>query len=292
LTPTERLFHNDVRVYVNAFDEGITSMGNKLAWAGLVIIGVLVGTALLAPFLAPYDPLAIDLKGELEGPRTGHPLGQDKLGRDILSQIIYGTQVSLAVGLVVVGISLIIGVALGAMAGYWGGAFDTILMRIVDILLAFPGILLAIALAGILGPSLKNIILALCVLGWVGYARLVRGQVLAEKNREYVLAAKALGGTHSRIIIRHILPNVFAPVIVEATFGLAGVILAESSLSFLGLGPQDVPTWGRLLNEGAQYLLFAPHVATFPGMAIMLTVLGFNFLGDGLRNKWDVKRTA
>jgi len=258
-------------------------MGNRLAWAGLVVIGLLVVTALLAPFLAPYDPLAIDLRGELEGPRAGHPLGQDKLGRDILSQIIYGTQVSLVVGLVVVGISLIIGVSLGAMAGYFGGVFDTLLMRIVDILLAFPGILLAIALAGIL---------ALCVLGWVGYARLVRGQVLSEKNREYVLAAKALGGSHRRIIIREILPNVFAPVIVEATFGLAGVILAESSLSFLGLGPQDVPTWGRLLNEGAQYLLFAPHVATFPGMAIMLTVLGFNFIGDGLRNRWDVKRTA
>ena len=267
-------------------------MGNRLAWIGLAIIGLLLVTALLAPFVAPYDPLAIDLRGELEGPGAGHPLGQDKLGRDILSQIIYGSRVSLVVGLVVVGISLLIGVSLGAAAGYFGGAFDTILMRIVDILLAFPGILLAIALAGILGPNLRNIILALCVLGWVGYARLVRGQVLAEKNREYVLAARAIGASHPRIILRHILPNCFAPVIVEATFGLAGVILAESSLSFLGLGPQDVPTWGRLLNEGAQYLLFAPHVATFPGIAIMLTVLAFNFIGDGLRNRWDVKRTA
>jgi peptide/nickel transport system permease protein len=267
-------------------------MGNRLAWVGLGIIGLLLVTALVAPFVAPYDPLAIDLRGELEGPGVGHPLGQDKLGRDILSQVIYGSRVSLVVGLVVVGISLLIGVSLGAAAGYFGGVFDTLLMRIVDILLAFPGILLAIALAGILGPNLRNIILALCVLGWVGYARLVRGQVLAEKNREYVLAARALGASHPRIILRHILPNCFAPVIVEATFGLAGVILAESSLSFLGLGPQDVPTWGRLLNEGAQYLLFAPHVATFPGIAIMLTVLGFNFIGDGLRNRWDVKRTA
>jgi peptide/nickel transport system permease protein len=267
-------------------------MGNRLAWIGLGIIGLLLVTALLAPFLAPYDPLAIDLKGELEGPGVGHLLGQDKLGRDILSQIIYGSRVSLVVGLVVVGISLLIGVSLGAAAGYFGGVFDTILMRIVDILLAFPGILLAIALTGILGPNLRHIILALCVLGWVGYARLVRGQVLAEKNREYVLAARAIGANHPRIILRHILPNCFAPVIVEATFGLAGVILAESSLSFLGLGPQDVPTWGRLMNEGAQYLLFAPHVATFPGIAIMLTVLGFNFIGDGLRNRWDVKRTA
>jgi peptide/nickel transport system permease protein len=267
-------------------------MGNRLAWIGLVIIGLLLVTALLAPFLAPYDPLAIDLRGELEGPGAGHPLGQDKLGRDILSQIIYGSRVSLVVGLVVVGISLLIGVSLGAAAGYFGGVFDTLLMRTVDILLAFPGILLAVALAGILGPNLRNIILALCVLGWVGYARLVRGQVLVEKNREYVLAARALGASHPRIILRHILPNCLAPVIVQATFGLAGVILAESSLSFLGLGPQDVPTWGRLMNEGAQYLLFAPHVATFPGIAIMLAVLGFNFVGDGLRNRWDVKRTV
>jgi peptide/nickel transport system permease protein len=265
---------------------------NRLAWIGVAIIGLLLVTALLAPLLAPYDPLAIDLKGELEGPRAGHLLGQDKLGRDILSQIIYGSRVSLVVGVAVVGISLLLGVSLGATAGYFGGIFDTALMRIVDILLAFPGILLAIALAGILGPNLRNIILALCVLGWVGYARLVRGQVMAEKSREYVAAARALGASHQRIIIRHILPNCFAPVIVEATFGLAGVILAESSLSFLGLGPQDVPTWGRLMNEGAQYLLFAPHVATFPGIAIMLTVLGFNFIGDGLRNRWDVRRTA
>ena len=267
-------------------------MGNRLAWVGVIIIALLIGTALLAPFLAPHDPLAIDLTGELEGPRASHLLGQDKLGRDILSQVIYGSRISFMVGLLVVGISLVIGVAVGALAGYFGGVVDTMVMRIVDILLAFPGILLAIALTGILGPNLKNIIFALCILGWVGYARLVRGQVLAEKNREYVLAARALGGSHFRIILRHILPNVFAPVIVEATFGLAGVILAESSLSFLGLGPQDVPTWGRLLNEGVQYLLFAPHVATFPGIAIMLTVLGFNFIGDGLRNRWDVKRTA
>ena len=267
-------------------------MGNRLAWIGLIIIGLLLVTALLAPLLAPYAPLAIDLTGELEGPRQGHLLGQDKLGRDILSQIIYGSRVSLVVGLVVVGVSLVIGVTVGSMAGYFGGIFDMILMRIVDILLAFPGILLAIALTGVLGPSLKHIILALCVLGWVGYARIVRGQVLAEKNKEYVMAAKALGGSHTRIIVRHILPNCFAPVIVEATFGLAGVILAESSLSFLGLGPQDVPTWGRLLNEGTQYLLFAPHVATFPGIAIMLTVLAFNFIGDGLRNQWDVKRAT
>lgn len=266
--------------------------GNRLFSIGVVIISLVLLTAIFAPMIAPYDPLAIDLAGELRGPRQEHPWGQDKLGRDILSQVIYGARVSLLVGLVVVGISLLIGVTLGAIAGYFGGVLDVLLMRIVDILLAFPGILLAIALAGILGPHLKNIIIALSILGWVGYARLVRGQILAEKNRDYVVAARVLGAGHARIIICHILPNCVAPVIVQATFGLAGMILAESSLSFLGLGPQDVPTWGRLLNEGANYLLFAPHVATFPGVAIMLTVLGFNFIGDGLRDRWDIKRVT
>ncbi len=267
-------------------------MGNRLAWVGVVIIAFFSVTAIIGPLIVPYDPMHIDLAGELEGPSRTHLLGQDKLGRDILCQIIYGCRVSLLVAVVVVSISVVLGVVAGAMAGYFGGAIDVIMMRVVDILLAFPGILLAIALAGVLGPSLKNIIIALSLLGWVGYARLVRGLILAERNREYVIAAKALGEGHIRIIFRHILPNCFSPIIVEATFGLAGVILAESSLSFLGLGPQDIPSWGRLLNEGVQYLLFAPHVATFPGVAIMLTVLGFNFLGDGLRDLWDVNRTA
>jgi len=265
---------------------------NRSILIGGAIVTALVGVAIFAPFLSPYDPYTIDLTSELEGPSPSHPLGQDKLGRDILSQIIYGARVSLLVAITVVGCSLALGTFIGALAGYWGGIIDSLIMRAVDVLLAFPGILLAIALTGILGPSLRNLILALSLLGWVGYARLVRGQVMAERSKEYVLAARSLGAGPFRVIFSHILPNVMAPVTVEATFGMAGVILAESSLSFLGLGPQDVPTWGRLLNEGSHFLLFAPHVATFPGLAIMLTVLGFNFLGDGLRERLNVKRWA
>ena len=257
---------------------------------GTGIIASLVVLALLAPILSPYDPRAIDLDGELSEPTLSHPLGQDKLGRDILSRILYGARVSLVVGFVVVAISLLIGVAVGSVAGYFGGALDQVLMRIVDVLLAFPGILLAIAITGIMGPSLGNIIFALCLLGWVGYARIIRGQILAVKERDFVLAVRAIGAGHTRIIVRHLLPNTMAPIIVEATFGIAGAILAEASLSFLGLGPQDVPTWGAMLNEGADYLLFAPHIATFPGLAIMTTVLGFNFLGDGLRDWLDVRK--
>ena len=263
---------------------------NRLLTLGGTIIAFLVTVSLLAPVLAPYDPGALDLEGELEGPSRAHPLGQDKLGRDLLSRILFGARVSVIVGFSVMGISVLLGIAVGSVAGYFGGVIDQVLMRLVDILLSFPGILLAIAITGILGPSLANVIFALCVLGWVGIARIVRGQVLSEREREYVLAARVLGASPTRIIVRHILPNVLAPVIVQATFGVAGIILAEASLSFLGLGPQDVPSWGGMLDEGADYLLFAPHLATYPGLAIMITVLGFNFLGDGLRDLLDVRR--
>ena len=263
---------------------------NRLMVLGTVIVGGLVFTALFAPVLAPYDPAVIRLDGELDGPGRAHLLGQDQLGRDILSRIIYGARVSVAVGFTVVAISMCLGTLIGSLAGYFGGVTDQVVMRVVDILLAFPGILLAIAITGILGPSVVNVIFALCVLGWVGFARIVRGQVLSVRTSDYVLAARAIGAGPARIIGLHILPNVMAPVIVEATFGIAGVILAEASLSFLGLGPQNVATWGSMLNEGADYLLFAPHVATFPGVAIMIVVMGINFLGDGLRDMLDVKR--
>ena len=256
---------------------------------GVLIVLIFILTALFAPALAPYDPDAIDLAGELEGPSSAHLLGQDKLGRDILSRVIYGTRVSLLVSFYVITISMVIGVIIGSISGYKGGAYDMIIMRVIDVLLAFPGILLAIAIAGVLGPSLKNVIIALCALGWVGYTRLVRGQVLSLREREYVLSAKALGAKDFYIIFKHILPNTLSPVIVTATFGVAGVILAESSLSFLGLGPQDVPTWGAMLNEGAEFMLFAPHVSIFPGLAIMFTILGFNFIGDGVRDYFDPK---
>ena len=264
---------------------------NRLSIVGLCIVVALLFVAVFAPHLAPFDPFEQSLEGGLSTPTWEHPLGQDKLGRDHLSRIIYGARISVFVGLVVVGISLIIGTFIGSMAGYTGGFVDEFFMRIVDILLAFPGILLAIAMTAVLGPSLNNVILALCITGWVSYARIVRGQVLAEKEREYVVAAKALGANPIRIVAVHILPNILSPLIVEVTFGMAGVILAEASLSFLGLGAQPpTPSWGSMLNEGRQFLLVAHHMTTFPGLAIMLVVLGFNFLGDGLRDALDVRK--
>jgi len=264
---------------------------NKLAIAGLFIIGSLIFAAIFAPYLAPFEPFEQSLRGGLKPPSLEHPLGQDKLGRDNLSRIIYGSRISVCVGLFAVSISLLIGTTIGSVAGYLGGWIDELFMRIVDIFLAFPGILLAIALTAVLGPSLHNVILAICVTGWVSYARIVRGQILTVKEREYIVAAKAIGANPLRIIMIHILPNILSPLIVEATFGMAGAILVEASLSFLGLGAQPpTPSWGSMLNEGTQFLLIAPHTTTFPGLAIMIVVLGFNFLGDGLRDTLDVTK--
>ncbi len=264
---------------------------NKLAIAGAVILLFLILAAIFAPQLAPYDPLEQKVIEGLSPPSAAHWFGQDKLGRDIFSRMIYGSRISIWVGLATVSISLSIGMAVGAISGYYGGLIDELFMRIVDILMAFPGILLAIAMVAVLGPGLNHVILALCLIGWVGYARLVRGQVLFLRELDYVTAARALGATPARIIVFHLIPNLLAPVIVEATFGMAGAILAEASLSFLGLGTQPpTPSWGAMLNDGRDYLLFAPHHTTFPGLVIMLVVLGFNFVGDGLRDYFDVKR--
>lgn len=258
---------------------------------GLVVAALLAFSAAAAPLVSPDSPTRQALREGLRGPSPGHPFGQDRLGRDVLSRIIYGARVSLWVGIVAVGVSAGMGLAVGAVAGYRGGLFDDLFMRLVDILQAFPGILLAIAFAAVLGPSLFNVILALSLIGWVGYARLVRGQVLAARGREYVVAAAALGAADARILLRHLIPNTFAPVLVEATFGMAGVIVAEASLSFLGLGTQPpTPSWGAMLNEARQYLLVAPHLTIFPGLAIMVVVLGLNFLGDGLRDLLDPRR--
>jgi peptide/nickel transport system permease protein len=261
---------------------------------GRLFLGLAVGLllilclgALFAPLLAPSPPEALELAGALEGPSFGHPLGQDRLGRDVLAGILYGGRTSLAVGFAAVALSLTFGTLVGLAAGYLGGWFDELSMRIVDVLLAFPGILLAVALAGVLGPSVRNVILALSLLGWVGFARLVRGEVLALKHRDFVLAARVIGASPLRIASRHILPNLAGPLAVQATFSVASAILAESSLSFLGLGPQDVPTWGSMLSQGVDYLLFAPHLALFPGLAITATVLGINVLGDFLRDRLD-----
>lgn len=264
-----------------------------LAALGLLILLLLVVVALFAPYISPYDPTAIRLAEGLSGPSITHLLGQDKLGRDILSRIIYGARISLYVGVATVMLSAFVGTVVGAVSGYAGGVVDEVVMRLIDILLAFPGILLAVAVMAILGPSLNNIVIALTVLGWVGYARLVRGQVLALREFEFVLAARALGADARRIITRHLLPNVLGPVIVQATFGMAGAIVAEAGLSFLGLGTQPpTPSWGSMLNDGREFLLTTPHLTTFPGLAIMTVVLGLNFLGDGLRDILDPKSRA
>lgn len=266
---------------------------HRLSLVGLVITTVFIFTALFAPLIAPYSPSAQNLAKDLRPPSPAHPLGQDKLGRDILSRVIYGSQISLQAGFFAVGVSLVVGLIIGGVAGYLGGWVDEVVMRGVDILLAFPGILLAIAASAVLGPSLRNVILALSFIGWTGYARLVRGEVLSLKEREFVKAAEALGASRARILARHILPLVMAPLLVQATFGIAGMIVAEASLSFLGLGVQPpTPSWGAMLNEGRPFLLVAPHLTLYPGLAIMLTVLGLNFLGDGLRDLLDVRSTG
>lgn len=254
--------------------------------AGAILL-LLAFCALFAPLVSPVDPTLLDPAGGLEGPSLSHPLGQDKLGRDVLAGLAFGARVSLTVGLLVVAVSLAIGLTVGFVSGYLGGWVDELIMRLVDILLAFPGILLAIALAGVMGPSLKNVVFALCVLGWVGFARLTRGEVMSLKEREFVTAARVIGAGPVRIALKHILPNLVGPLAVQATFSVAGTILAESSLSFLGFGPQGVPTWGSILSQGVDYLLFAPHLALFPGLLIMLTVLSINLLGDELREKLD-----
>lgn len=265
-------------------------LGNFAFSAGLLLTVLLVIAALAAPLLAPHDPNFQDTSRRLEAPSDEHLLGLDDLGRDVLSRIVYGARVSLRVGFSVVIIASLIGITLGAIAGYFGGVVDMLVMRLCDILLAFPGILLAIALVAVLGPSLNNVVLALATIGWVGYARLVRGQVLKVREMEYVTAAKALGAKSPRVIVLHVLPNVINPVIVMATLGLAGAILAEAALSFLGLGVQPpTPSWGAMLTAGRRYLGLANHLAIFPGAAIMLAVMGLNFLGDGLIDALDPK---
>jgi peptide/nickel transport system permease protein len=257
---------------------------------GLILTVTLVFVALAAPLLAPFDPNAQETSRRLEAPSHEHLLGLDNLGRDVLSRILWGARVSLRVGFSVVILASLVGITLGAISGYFGGWMDTIIMRITDILLAFPGILLAIALVAVLGPSINNVILALAIIGWVGYARLVRGQVLKVREMEYVTAAKALGAKSPRVIVLHVLPNVINPVIVMATLGLAGAILSEAALSFLGLGVQPpTPSWGAMLTAGRQYLGEANHLAIFPGAAIMLAVMGLNFLGDGMIDALDPK---
>ena len=258
---------------------------------GLIIVVIAIVAAVAGPALTPYSPASQALPHRLEAPSAAHPLGLDELGRDILSRLLSGARISLLVGLAVVSVSSLIGMALGSAAGYFGGVVDDVISRTIDVLMAFPGILLAIALVAVLGPSLTNVVLALSVIGWVGYARLVRGQALRTRELDYVQAARALGASGPRIVLRHVLPTAIPAVIVQSTLGMAAAIIAEASLSFLGLGVQPpTPSWGTMLDAGRAHLFDAPHLTIFPGIAIATLVLGFNFLGDGLRDRFDPKR--
>jgi len=260
----------------------------KPAVAGLIMIAFIALLAIFAPLVSPYDPYDINTATRGAAPSLAHPFGMDEVGRDMLSRTIYGSRVAMLVGLSATGISLIIGVLVGASAGYFGGFVDAILSRIVDALIAFPLLVLLIAMAAALGPSLRNVIIIIGVTVWGQYARVVRAEVLSLREREFVTAARTVGATDGRIIIRHIIPNVLGPIIVLASLSVAGIILLEAALSFLGLGVQPpTPSWGSMLSAGRTYILTYPHIAFFPGLAIVVTVLGFNLLGDGLRDALD-----
>lgn len=260
-----------------------------LAVFGILVLSLFALAAVLAPHLAPYDPAAIDLTHRLAPPEAGHWFGTDELGRDTFSRVIFGARISLLVAVSVVGCSLGLGLAIGGVAGFYGGVLDTILnIFVMNAFLALPGILLAIAFVAFLGPGMRNLILALSIGGWVGYARLVRAQILAVREREFVEAARAIGASDLRIFTRHILPNILQPLIVQSAIGMAGAVLAEATLSFLGLGvPAPAASWGNMLNDARSHLFDSPHMVVFPALAIMFCVLSFNFLGDALRDYLD-----
>ncbi|ABB15791.1 nickel transporter permease [Carboxydothermus hydrogenoformans] len=262
---------------------------NKAAVVGLIIVLLLLFAAIFAPVLAPYDPIKDgSLQNRLKPPSSEHLLGTDKLGRDILSRIIFGARISVEIGVISVGLALIVGTLMGLIAGYYGGLLDSFLMRIVDIILAFPSILLAIAITSVLGPSLNNAMIAVGIVMVPSFARVVRSTVLSLKEMEFVEAARAIGATDFTILFRHILPNSMAPIIVQGTMNIGTAILDAAGLSFLGLGAQPpTPEWGAMLVDARELLVKAPWVAFFPGLAIMLNVLGFNLLGDGLRDALD-----
>lgn len=261
---------------------------HHLGLMGAGVVSLLFVISLAAPLLAPYDPGHIDIKSILESPSYKHPLGTDQLGRDVFSRIIWGGRISLMVGFVAVGIAVLIGVFLGAMAGYYGGWVDNVIMRFVDIMLCFPTFFLILAVVALLEPSIWNIMVVIGATGWMGMARLIRAEILSIKERDYVLAARALGASHTRIIWRNIVPNAMAPVLVAATLGVAGAILTESALSFLGIGVQPpTPSWGNILTAGKDSIEVAWWLSLYPGLAILITVLGYNLLGEGIRDAID-----
>jgi peptide/nickel transport system permease protein len=260
---------------------------------GMLLLAIFFLAASLGPLLAPYSPEAQNLNALLQQPNHAHLLGTDENGCDVLSQLLYGARLAAGISLSVVGICLVLGVAIGTIAGYFGGAVDEVIMRIVDVLLAFPGILLNLAIVAMVPTAgVAVFVFALTVNGWVGYARVARGQVLQVREREYVQAARALGASPWRIMLRHVVPNTLSPLIVQATFGFAGVILVEASLSFLGIGRLHNYSWGAMLSQGTTYLWRTQHLAMVPGIAIALVVLACNLVGDGLRDRFDPRRLA
>jgi peptide/nickel transport system permease protein len=267
---------------------------NRLAIFGLVFIALLVAVALFAPWIATHDIGVPDLLARYKGPSAGHWLGTDSTGRDIFSRVVFGARISLRVGIVVVAVSAVVGTLIGSLAGFYGGWVDRVVSGyVLNVFLAFPGLLLAIAMVAFLGAGLNKLILALCIIGWVGYARVMRAQVLKVREYDFVQAARALGARDWRILLFHVLPNAVQPLIVQASLGMAGAVLAEASLSFLGLGvPPPAPSWGVMLEEARDLatLQRAPHAMLVPGIAIALTVLAFNFLGDGLREYLDPRQ--
>ncbi len=267
---------------------GAQFLKTRLAWAGLLVLGGLVFLALAADLVAPYDPANQDYSVVLVAPCIEHPLGTDEMGRDVLSRIIHGSRISLQVGLVAVGIAAVVGVMIGLFAGYWRGWVDELLMRVIDALYSFPALMLALAITSALGPGLFNCMIAIGVVYVPVFARLVRGQALSVRERDFVLAARVAGARPLRIMLRHIWPNVTAPIIVQASLAVSFAIITEASLSFLGMGVQPpTPSWGSMLRTGYQYMEIAPWLSIFPGLTIFVTVLGMNLLGDGLRMMLD-----
>jgi peptide/nickel transport system permease protein len=266
-------------------------MKNKLAVIGGLLVLIVFVLSIFAPKVAPYDPSKIDIKNILAGPSVSHPLGTDDLGRDVLSRMLWGGRISLEVGFVAVGIATIIGIILGSIAGYYGGWIDSGIMRAVDIMLSIPTIFLVLAVIAILEPSIINIMVVIGLTSWMEPARLIRAEFISLKERDFVIAAHAIGATDGRIIMRHILPNGLSPILVSATMGIGGAILIESALSFLGLGVQPpTPSWGSLLSSGKDNIEIAWWLSAFPGLAILITVLGYNLLGEGIRDALDPRQ--
>ncbi|HSQ88235.1 nickel ABC transporter permease subunit NikC [Romboutsia sp.] len=263
---------------------------DKLAFIGLIIILLIVIMGIFANYIAPNNPIEVDLSKRLEQPGNIYPLGTDHLGRCILSRLIYGIRISLGTSFILLFIILTIGISIGLIAGYFGGIIDEVIMRAIDIILAFPGLILDIAIAGILGPSLVNLMIAIASVQWVGYARIIRGMVLSIKEQEFVLAARVMGNSDFKIITKHILPNIISQIIILATLDMGSIILRISGLSFLGLGAQPpTPEWGAMLNDARPYMQIAPWLMIFPGASILVVVMSFNLFGDGLRDLLDPK---